>query len=777
MPNTDVTVKNTGVPEGSYPVSLKLGWHGGLHLRAPQGADSVRAIADGEIVYARKPTARNDNVTDWLNYNPDGGSDPAWTDDGCVIIKHTTEIGAGAQNKPVEVTFLSIYMHLSKLLGVASRVAGGAKDRAVYRKDKIGMPGIVYGKNDQLHLEIVCDDENLKTLMGRNTGELSTASDGRTDVLYGDVYFQLPAGTQFFADKPGATEVTPKAKPAYTLKGTLDEIAPFISAKPDWGKLEEAWKTGKAQMPAAEFPLYVGLRYRAGDGPTNERGDAYLHSYVMQGHELGKPIVERDTEYELYQAATEISKAYPAGSRPAPSAVYELLRFGRVVGPDPLVPADVPHWREARYPGGTGWVNLNATGVKKFSDADFPQWRGWQLVDDDGDVDSRCESASIIGTIEDPHSWERIHNRLGLPALRMDSKTFPTLQGAERTLKRQELERRLAGADVRKTLERAVCKFPSEWDQATIRARWSWLKSDPEFKLEPIDWEDFVSHGTALAIDWGAANTGIPAKHWHFHPRAFVAHFRSNRWLSTDELERIYPNAASVKVTKYHVHLNLCTRKYGLTAPLRMAHFYGQAGVETLELKYMSELYNGNPHNYFRHYAKALNYKGWLGNVEWNDGGDFRGRGFKQLTGRANYANYWVYRGWLDPASFNDRWWRDLGWWGLSGTSLPKSSINNLPITNASVVSQLKMKMKPPAISNADVVANDEYTSIDTAGWFWASNTIAEIADTDDVAEVTRVIRGDSRSVGVTRPWPKQAHFPERQKKTQTVKSIIDDTI
>ena len=34
-----------------------------------------------------------------------------------------------------------------------------------------------------------------------------------------------------------------------------------------------------------------------------------------------------------------------------------------MIGPDALVPADVPHWREVRYPGGQGWVNLNAAGA------------------------------------------------------------------------------------------------------------------------------------------------------------------------------------------------------------------------------------------------------------------------------------------------------------------------------------------------------------------------------------------------------------------------------
>lgn len=59
-----------------------------------------------------------------------------------------------------------------------------------------------------------------------------------------------------------------------------------------------------------------------------------------------------------------------------------MLRFGRVIGPDALNPANVLHWRRIHHPGGTGWVNLNAANVTKFSDADFPHWMGWSLVDD-----------------------------------------------------------------------------------------------------------------------------------------------------------------------------------------------------------------------------------------------------------------------------------------------------------------------------------------------------------------------------------------------------------
>ena len=196
MPDTAVCVPRTNAPEGSFPASFNLGWHGGLHLQAPNDGQAflpVRAIADGEVVFARRPAPRNANPSpgEPHNYNPYGET-PSWTDDGCVIIRHTTQIGADDQGQAVEVTFFSIYEHLSALRGAALQAAGGTQNPPVYRKDTIGTAGQVYGRDNQLHFEIVCDDANLQRLIGRQTGDLNTGADGRRDVVFGELYFHLP---------------------------------------------------------------------------------------------------------------------------------------------------------------------------------------------------------------------------------------------------------------------------------------------------------------------------------------------------------------------------------------------------------------------------------------------------------------------------------------------------------------------------------------------------------------------------------------------------------
>ena len=337
---------------------------------------------------------------------------------------------------------------------------------------------------------------------------------------------------------------------------------------------------------------------------------------------------EHDAEYDLYTTAKAISDAYPATGRPAPSAVYELLRFGRVIGPDALLPADVPHWRQVRYDGGQGWVNLNATNVHKFSDADFPHWGRWSLIDDSADGDSRCDSAAIRGWLDSDGN----------------GKVSPA-----------EARSRLSDNTVAPKLARAICKFPTEWNAATIDARWGWLKVQSDENPDPLsadDFDDLRKHITALAF-W-PGGMGIDAVHWHWQPREFVRQFRKCGWFTTSELVPLLPGDHPVGFARMrdrltiginsrtqivpsgmHMALNKICRKYLLEGSLRRAHFWGQIAQETDQLQTVRE------------YASGAAYQGRadLGNTMAGDGVRFRGRGVIQLTGRINYERYELFRG------------------------------------------------------------------------------------------------------------------------------------
>jgi hydroxyethylthiazole kinase len=194
----------------------------------------------------------------------------------------------------------------------------------------------------QLHFEIVCDDANLRSLVNRQTGNLGTSASGRSDVVFGELYFRLPAGTEIYPVRPLDNNPVAHHQP-------LDVPTPQ--------PLAAAQTTGEV--------LYVGLRYAAGnivenqnqpagDGVANQnpRDHAYVTTCRGDGTPHGVALVEANAEYDLYSRANAISQSYPAGGRPAPSAVYELLRFGRIIDTAnvTLTPANVPHWRRIRMP-------------------------------------------------------------------------------------------------------------------------------------------------------------------------------------------------------------------------------------------------------------------------------------------------------------------------------------------------------------------------------------------------------------------------------------------
>jgi hydroxyethylthiazole kinase len=618
VPDHDVCA--VGMPEcapgnGAYPVSYSQGWHGGPHLIAPMAAsghtEPVRAIADGKVVYVRHTLPEGIAALQYRNVR---------TDDGCVVIKHTTEIGEGDN---ANVTFFSIYMHLQSVTG--SVVPG----KPVYRKDLLGMPGQIYGQRGQMHFEIVCDTANLKKLAGRATGPL-TARQGRTDAIYGDIWFKVPKGLKFFTNRPHP----------YRRDDSEPPLGPHPSVQ-----LQPAAGT-------TAVDLLIQMHY--------EKGSCTLTTFTLDSDgscvQVGEPVETNEYEYGLYAEAMRLNRQYSDGSTapavsaptaPSPSVIYEMLRFGRLVG-EPM-PADMKfgHWRKVATPDGIGWINLNApenegyygatphAGISVYSDADFPHWAGWSLIDDDATPDSLCESPTIKRWLDLDRDGHVTHS---------------------------EAKEALHSGDVQKRMSKAICRFPVEWTKKGIDTRWGWLKSPHDALPTPLAAEDFdtlKAHIEALAFwdDIQAPDLPSVAECWHLPPKAFIEHLRKCAWLSKVEMQQLLPmhivrkdghgqhhwepvphsGRTDAIVQSYRVELNKSLRKYGINTHLRMAAFFAQATVET---SWFTSLQEGGQH------PPAVHH-GW------------HGRGFLQLTapngnlnqGNNNYHNYFRWRGRLPESA------------------------------------------------------------------------------------------------------------------------------
>ena len=93
--------------------------------------------------------------------------------------------------------------------------------------------------------------------------------------------------------------------------------------------------------------------------------------------------------------------------------------------------------------------------------------------------------------------------------------------------------------------------------------------------------------------------------------------------LSIDKLKGKVPDTVLSQIAE-------TAKKFNITSNLRLAHFMAQCAHESGNWKYRLELASGS----------AYEGRKDLGNTETGDGVRFKGRGYIQLTGRANYGKF-----------------------------------------------------------------------------------------------------------------------------------------
>ena len=218
-------------------------------------------------------------------------------------------------------------------------------------------------------------------------------------------------------------------------------------------------------------------------------------------------------------------------------------------------------------------------------------------------------------------------------------------------------------------------------------------------RCRKADFNRLMDHARDLAFWEDISDPDLPHANevWHFPPTAFVRQFRQCRWLSAKELEQVYPDtyvekssgqlhqathAISAEIReRYRNILNRLLEKHSISRnPMRMSHFFGQGAEESRTLAWMEE-----------HRSEAscnAMYAHSNGNDLPGDGYKFRGRGMKQLTGKYNYTEYWVYRGWLSRRDFTASWWTH-----------PHPT--------------------RPSITTPEILLTVPYNAIDAGTWYW----------------------------------------------------------
>lgn len=107
-----------------------------------------------------------------------------------------------------------------------------------------------------------------------------------------------------------------------------------------------------------------------------------------------------------------------------------------------------------------------------------------------------------------------------------------------------------------------------------------------------------------------------------------------NILVTKDQLARVWGCSPTLITDEEIKELNSCLKQFEITTPVRIRHFLSQTAHESGGGKWKKEL------------ASGVDYEGRtdLGNTQKGDGPRFKGAGYIQLTGRANYQAFanWI---------------------------------------------------------------------------------------------------------------------------------------
>ena len=155
--------------------------------------------------------------------------------------------------------------------------------------------------------------------------------------------------------------------------------------------------------------------------------------------------------------------------------------------------------------------------------------------------------------------------------------------------------------------------------------------------------------------------------------------------LTEEKLRAVLIGATRTEIQKYSAALKSQMITNRINTQLRQAHFLAQIGHESGDLRYSEEIASG----------AAYEGRADLGNTQPGDGIRFKGRGLIQLTGRDNYKAY--------------------------GAARSKDFTTG---------------------ENPKQIATNPVLAVDVACWFWTDNGLNELADNDNIMQITKVVNG-----------------------------------
>jgi predicted chitinase len=165
--------------------------------------------------------------------------------------------------------------------------------------------------------------------------------------------------------------------------------------------------------------------------------------------------------------------------------------------------------------------------------------------------------------------------------------------------------------------------------------------------------------------------------------------------ITDTQLRQVMPHLTQARLQEILEHLNRAMQSHGVDSMLRTAAFVAQLAHESAEFRFMEEIWG--PIAAQLRYEPPGELARRLGNTEAGDGKRFKGRGPIQITGRFNYRKYGE----------------------LLGIDL---------VEHPELAAQ-------PAVG------------FQTAGLFWQSNGLNELADDEQFLAITKRINGGTNGL------------------------------
>ncbi len=156
--------------------------------------------------------------------------------------------------------------------------------------------------------------------------------------------------------------------------------------------------------------------------------------------------------------------------------------------------------------------------------------------------------------------------------------------------------------------------------------------------------------------------------------------------MTTDQLKKIMPQAGA-KADLFAIPLTDAMAEFDINTKARQAAFIAQIGHESGQLRYVRELASGS----------AYEGRKDLGNTMPGDGMKYKGRGLIQITGKANYV-------------------------------------------------ALMMALGIDCLEHPEVV-EEPVNACRSAGWFWKTNGLNELADQSNFLAITKRINGGTNGL------------------------------